>query len=252
MSTRGDAPTPKRRADDGNDERDKRRVDPLWVVFTSLILAGVIVIVIIARWQPVRVKGAGDDARGSAAGAVDGGASDSAAEDANDGAHDDAGQRALASKESSTSANARKQAQHVRDLASLAKKEPTTAKGKLMKEALTKRAAAASGSIDVALAGDAAVRRVFAQKLKGVHIVEESEHGFGLSLRTEKGKSGGGVYARCSAAISELPAHKLVASLSSRADVAGGGGDAELESDAADACVASLAEDVVAWMKAHR
>ena len=143
----------------------------------------------------------------------------------------------------------------------------TTSKGKLLKSALKKRAerdvsnlkktnVATAGSIDVVLTGDSGLRRMFQKQLGGVRVVNDGARGFQLSLRIDTGSGkGDAVFAKCSAAISELPNRKLVASLSTRAD-AGGDGDGsdreELKTAAIDACAGSLADDVSKWMRAHR
>lgn len=138
----------------------------------------------------------------------------------------------------------------------------TTPKAKLLKSELKKRAAETQqkklaaatppptpGRTDVVLAGDSSLRRIFQRKLAGVSVVDGSERGFMLSLRVENGHGPDGIYSRCSAAVSELPARKLVAALSDRADVGGGGAT---EKDAVDACGDALAEDVSSWIRAHR
>jgi len=152
------------------------------------------------------------------------------------------------------------------ELADKLDKQPVkTKKGQLLKSELKKRAEAqkklaaaggGGGSDDrgggvVTMSGDGTLKRALTKKLRGVvRVADSSSTGWALSLRGETGKSSGGVYVRCSAAISELPVKKLVASLSSRADV--GGNSPEDESDAADACAASLAEDVASWVRGHR
>lgn len=155
-------------------------------------------------------------------------------------------------------------------LAKLDKKPATTKKGKLMKSALKKKLAedaakkpqsevtkvAMGGGPAVALSGDAAMKKAFARKLRGTRVLEERaiDRGHLLSLRSDTGAGkGGAIYAKCSAAISELPQRKLVASLSARADVSGDGmNHDELKAEAKDACAASLADDVGAWLRANR
>lgn len=154
----------------------------------------------------------------------------------------------------------------------LAKKPVSTKKGKLLKKELERRAAAAgkrgtgkgdraepsgtrvaAAGVDVILAGDATMRRAFANKLRGVHVVEGAERGFFLSLKNDTGASGGEGFAKCTAAVSALPQKKLLASLSARADVAGEGMSAqELKDEASAACAASLADDVSSWLRTHR
>ena len=151
-------------------------------------------------------------------------------------------------------------------LETLEKKPATTTKGKLLKSELKKKAerdvaklkakdtknvASAGGAVEVLLSGDEGLRRSLRSKLKGMRFDVDGSRGFQLSLRSDTGSSGGAVFAKCSAAVSELPARKLVASLSARADAAGDD-DNELKEAAMDACAASLAEDVSKWIRAHR
>ncbi len=146
----------------------------------------------------------------------------------------------------------------VSDLRRIEAKAATTPKGRLLKEALKQRAqqrvAMASAGIEVELSGDAGLRRALIQQLTGASVTTNPQRGFALSLKNEHGKTtGGAVYARCSVAIAQLPSRKLLASLSTRADVDGEGvTDAELEHDAAQACAAALATDVSSWLRAHR
>lgn len=153
-------------------------------------------------------------------------------------------------------------------LETLERKPATTAKGKLLKSELKKKAerdvaklklklketktvASAGGAVEVLLSGDDGLRRSLRSKLKGMRFDVDGSRGFQLSLRADTGSSGGAVFAKCSAAVSELPARKLVASLSARADAAGDD-DNELKEAAMEACAASLAEDVSKWIRAHR
>jgi hypothetical protein len=147
----------------------------------------------------------------------------------------------------------------------LDEKSTRTKKGRLLKEQLKKRLAeekkareggarVATGSkIPVVLSGDSSLKLTLSKKLSGVKIVDDGASGFLLSLRNDTQAHGDEGSARCSAAISVLPQRKLVASLSSRADVAGGGmSAAELKNEASTACAASLADDVSAWLRAHK
>jgi hypothetical protein len=164
-------------------------------------------------------------------------------------------------------------------LAKIEEKPVTTKKGRLMKDRMKKRLEERSGasgskggasgggtkvatggesaSIDVALTGDAELRRAVQKKLRGgVRVVDEGA-GSGrylasLSMTTGEAK-GGVIYAKCSAAMSELPQRKLVGSLSNRADVSGeGSDDNELRAAAKSSCADSLADDVAQWVRARR
>lgn len=115
---------------------------------------------------------------------------------------------------------------------------------------------AAGGIVDVALAGDAELRRALQKKLRGqVRVVDEGGGGrwlASLSMTTGEAK-GGVIFAKCSAAMSELPQRKLVGSLANRADVSGGGSnDDELKAAAKSSCADSLADDVAQWVRARR
>lgn len=144
----------------------------------------------------------------------------------------------------------------------------TTKKGQLLKSEIKKKAerdaarlkatrlaaVAPSGqATELVLKGDAGLRRAFKQHLRGVRVVDDGARGFQLSLRVDTGAGAkGAVFAKCSAAIAELPNRKLVASLSARADAGGdGGNDDELQAAAMDACARSLADDVSKWLRAH-
>ncbi len=140
------------------------------------------------------------------------------------------------------------------DLESKIDKKPArTRKGRLLKRALKKRAAAekkiasaAGEAHTVALSGDPALLHALQKRMRGV---EAGGHSYAVSLRSQSGRSRSGIYVRCSAAVAELPQKKLVASLSSRADV--GGGTTEDIHAASEACAASLADDVAAWVRRH-
>lgn len=163
-------------------------------------------------------------------------------------------------------------------LAKIDEKPVTTKKGRLLKDQMKKRleaggggskggsggtsgvgnkVATGGGTVDVALAGDAELRRALQKKLRGgVRVVDENA-GSGrwlasLSMTTGQG-NGGVIFAKCSAAMSELPQRKLVGSLANRADVSGdGANDDELRSAAKSSCAESLAEDVAQWVRARR
>lgn len=142
---------------------------------------------------------------------------------------------------------------------------PRTRRGKLVKRELEKkrlaeRGGAPSGGADVGaddtpvvLSGDSGAQRVFARKLRGVKVMASASSGFFVSLKTQSGGSDASAWVKCSATIAELPQKKLASALSARADVAGEGSDRdELIRDASDACMASLAQDVSVWIRAHR
>jgi hypothetical protein len=215
----------------------KRRVDPIAVVFVALLVVAVLVVVYVMR-SPGAVLDTPKTAR-------DGG-----------GAADAGPLQPLP----------------LADPAALVAKvdqmKPTTKKGQLLKSEMKKRAEAeadaqrkkkllamqtapmtSSGSPNVALSGDNGLKRALQSKLRGVHVVDGASSGFFVSLRNETGTEGGNFYVKCSAAISQLPERKLLSSLSSRADV--GGTSQSDQRDAADACAASLAEDVAAWVKSR-
>ncbi len=162
-------------------------------------------------------------------------------------------------------------------LAKIDEKPVTTKKGRLLKDQMKKRLAggtpppkvggggtsgggnkvATDSSVDLALAGDAELRRALQKKLRGsVRVVDENA-GTGrwlasLSMTTGEGK-GGVIYAKCSAAMSELPQRKLVGSLANRADVSGdGANDDELKAAAKSSCADSLADDVAQWVRSRR
>lgn len=163
-------------------------------------------------------------------------------------------------------------------LAKIEEKPVTTKKGKLLKDQMKKRLegggggsrpndkgggsgggtkVATGGTVDVVLAGDAELRRALQKKLRGgVRVVDENA-GKGrwlasLSMTTGEAK-GGVLFAKCSAAMSELPQRKLVGSLANRADVSGdGANDDELKAAAKSSCADSLADDVAQWVKSRR
>jgi hypothetical protein len=211
--------------DDEGPDTKKRRLDPILLVFVALVAAGIAVVVVVSRMSVI--------ASTSDAGAL---------------ASADAGAPPLPPPDLPDN---------------LDEKPVTTEKGKLMKEAMKKRAqkqqppkvasvpsssSSSSGGLqDVVLYGDYTLRRTIVNKLHGIHLVDGSAHGYMLSLRADNGENAGGIYAKCSAAVLELPKKKLVASLSSEAD--GGKG---AEKQAADACAASLADDLNGWLRAHR
>lgn len=163
-------------------------------------------------------------------------------------------------------------------LAKIEEKPVTTKKGKLLKDQMKKRLeakggkvgagttgsggggsstrVATGGSVDIALAGDAELRRAVQRKLRsGVRVVDESA-GTGrwlASLSMTTGEAKGVIFAKCSAAMSELPQRKLVGSLANRADVSGdGANDDELKAAAKQSCADSLADDVASWVRARR
>ena len=94
---------------------------------------------------------------------------------------------------------------------------------------------------------------MLAGKLRGLRVVDNgADAAYSVSLRVEKGQNRDGtVFAKCSGAIAQMPGNRLIGGLASQADVGGGGSRSELERDATDACAASLAEDLVAWVRAR-
>lgn len=159
-------------------------------------------------------------------------------------------------------------------LAKIEEKPVTTKKGKLLKDQMKKRleqggtasrpkggtsggtnVAMGGGNLDVALVGDSELRNALHKKLRkgSVRIVDESSGRWLASLSMTTGESKGVIFAKCSAAMSELPQRKLVGSISNRADVSGdGSGDDELKAAAKSACADALADDVAQWMRARR
>lgn len=163
-------------------------------------------------------------------------------------------------------------------LAKIEQKPVTSKKAKLLKDQMKKKlessgktgtnvagagagvGANGGGSLDVAvvLAGDAELRRAVAKLLRGrsgLRVVDESSNAgrWLASLSMTTGEKGGAIFAKCSAAMSELPARKLVGSLGNRADVSAQGmNDDELRSAAKASCAESLADDVAKWVRSRR
>jgi hypothetical protein len=143
-------------------------------------------------------------------------------------------------------------------------RQPRTRRGRLVKRELEKKRLAERGGLGgggdvsasetpVVLSGDSAAQRVFARKLRGVKVTSSASRGYFVSLKIQSGGSSESAWVKCSATIAELPQKKLASALSARAEVAGEGTDRdELISDASDACMASLAQDVSAWIRAKR
>jgi hypothetical protein len=146
------------------------------------------------------------------------------------------------------------------------KKKTKSKKAQLLKEELKKREAekkiaqastekkslgiegtGAAGNT-IALTGDASFKRSLVSKLRGVRVVD-SNPAYSVSLRLQKGAHGDGtIYAKCSAAIAQMPGNRLIGGLASEAAVAGDGSRASLERDAMDACAGSLADDLKQWL----
>src|ERR1043166_5000531 len=149
--------------------------------------------------------------------------------------------------------------------AKLDEKPATTAKAKIMKEALRERAKTeqeraprvasvkppqatqVTNAVYVVIKGDDALKRKLTKALRGVELVDgAAAHGYSLGLTAQHAAATGG-HASCSAAIVELPQQRLVGSLSSDAD-----GPASAEREVDDACAESLADDLNNWLRAHR
>jgi hypothetical protein len=147
----------------------------------------------------------------------------------------------------------------------LSEKRPRTRRGRLVKRELERKrmaqkgglggraGAEASEKVNVVLSPSesaAALSGTFARKLRGVRVVPTASRGWYVTLKMQSGGTGDAAWVRCSATLSELPDKKLGGALSARADVTGEGADRdELIEDAADACAASLAQDVSAWIR---
>jgi hypothetical protein len=145
-------------------------------------------------------------------------------------------------------------------------KQTKSKKAKLLKDELKKREAekkiaqasaekkslgiegtGAAGNT-IALSGDAAFKRALVAKLRGVRVVDQNA-AYSVSLRVQKGAhKDGTIFVKCSAAIAQMPGNRLMGGLGSEAAVAGDGSRAALERDAADACAASLADDLKQWL----
>lgn len=112
--------------------------------------------------------------------------------------------------------------------------------------------------IGAASGGDDGVRkalsRSFARGLDRLDVRGRSDSGYLVSVFVDDAKhtktgEGDDVTVRCRLSIAQLPKKNVLASLKARADASGEGTDVdELLGDAADACGATLAKDLSAWV----
>lgn len=137
-----------------------------------------------------------------------------------------------------------------------APKAPRTKKGKLLQQKLEERRAKLAAvdktgrprvSLRAGGSEAALVERVLKRKLDAA-FVDDAGASYALTLRVDR-KPGAGVQLKCSVAVAAMPGKNLVASFSSQAGVEGDADDAELLSDAAQACADALAEDLGPWLR---
>jgi hypothetical protein len=97
-----------------------------------------------------------------------------------------------------------------------------------------------------------AAEQALRRRLQKAGVASSGDRGIAVMMRVDADDGPGVARVRCGVSIARLPGRNVVGSLSARADVDGEGvSSGELAHDAGEACGATLADDLTAWLARH-